>query len=155
VVYWSESLQKFRVRFLVLKDFLKSNVSGIWSTQPPEDKWGATWMKSSGSGYETDISGRADLFRWPSDTPLPAKVGVSFSVGGGPSVGIVRLRTKSHRASFSPASTQALRPAKPNMRGASWGIFPALNRLKRESGHLPRPRMVGLHLHFPYAFMAY
>jgi hypothetical protein len=29
VVYWSESLQKFRVRFLVLKDFLKSNVSGI------------------------------------------------------------------------------------------------------------------------------
>jgi hypothetical protein len=57
---WSSSwlqIQKSRVRFLALPDFLRSSVSGTGSTQPREDNWGATW-KSSGSGQESRINGR-------------------------------------------------------------------------------------------------
>jgi hypothetical protein len=44
--------QRSRVRFLGLPDFLSSNGSRTGSTQPREDKWRATWKKSSGSGLE-------------------------------------------------------------------------------------------------------
>jgi hypothetical protein len=40
------------VHFQVLPDFLSNSCSGTGSTQPREDKWGATWKKSSGSGLE-------------------------------------------------------------------------------------------------------
>jgi hypothetical protein len=38
-------IQRFRVRFPVLPDFLRNSGSGTGSTQPREDNWGATWMK--------------------------------------------------------------------------------------------------------------
>jgi hypothetical protein len=44
--------QRSRVRFPALPIFLHSSRSGTDSTQPHEDKWGATWKKSSGSGLE-------------------------------------------------------------------------------------------------------
>jgi hypothetical protein len=44
--------QRSWVWFLALPDFLHSSRSGTGSTQPREDKWGATWKKSSSSGLE-------------------------------------------------------------------------------------------------------
>ena len=45
-------IQRYRVRFTALPDFLSSSGSGTGSTQPREVNWGATWIKSSGSGLE-------------------------------------------------------------------------------------------------------
>jgi hypothetical protein len=42
--FWLQ-IQRFRVRFLALPDYLRSRGSGMGSTQPREDNWGATWMK--------------------------------------------------------------------------------------------------------------
>jgi hypothetical protein len=38
-------IQRTRVRFPSLPDFLRSSGSGTGSTQPREDNWGATWME--------------------------------------------------------------------------------------------------------------
>jgi hypothetical protein len=38
-------IQRSRVRFPSLPDFLNSSGSGMGSTQPREDNWGATWME--------------------------------------------------------------------------------------------------------------
>jgi hypothetical protein len=38
-------IQRSRVRFPALPDFLRSSGSGTGSTQPRHDNWGATWMK--------------------------------------------------------------------------------------------------------------
>jgi hypothetical protein len=38
-------IQRFRVRFPALPDFLRSSGSGTESTQPGEYNWGATWKK--------------------------------------------------------------------------------------------------------------
>jgi hypothetical protein len=45
-------IQRSRVRFPALPDFLRSSVFGTSSIQPSEDNWGATWKKSSGSGLQ-------------------------------------------------------------------------------------------------------
>ena len=49
--FWLQ-IQGSRVRFPALPDFLCSSGSGTGSTQPREVNWGATWIKSSGSGPE-------------------------------------------------------------------------------------------------------
>ena len=49
--FWLQ-VQRSRVRFPALPDFLSSSGSGTGSTQPREVNWGATWIKSSGSGPE-------------------------------------------------------------------------------------------------------
>jgi hypothetical protein len=49
--FWLQ-IQRSRVRFPELPDFLRSSGSGMGSTQPREDNWGATWRKSSGSRLE-------------------------------------------------------------------------------------------------------
>ena len=49
--YWLQ-IQRSRVRFPALPDFLSSSGSGTGSTQPREVNWGATWIKSSGSSPE-------------------------------------------------------------------------------------------------------
>jgi hypothetical protein len=38
-------IQRSRVPFPALSDFLRSSGSGTGSTQPREDNWGATWME--------------------------------------------------------------------------------------------------------------
>jgi hypothetical protein len=52
--------------------------------------------KSSGFGLENRINGRRDPLRWPRDTLCPQKLAITSPTSGGRSVGIVRLRTKSH-----------------------------------------------------------
>jgi hypothetical protein len=42
--FWLQ-IQRSRIRFPALPDFLRSEGSGTGSTQPPEDNWGSTWMK--------------------------------------------------------------------------------------------------------------
>ena len=49
--FWLQ-IQRYRVRFPALPDFLSSSGSGTGSTQPREVKWGANWIKSSSSGPE-------------------------------------------------------------------------------------------------------
>ena len=49
--FWLQ-IQRSQVRFPALPDFLSSSGSGMGSTQPREVNWGATWIKSSGSGPE-------------------------------------------------------------------------------------------------------
>ena len=49
--FWLQ-IQRSRVRFPALPDFLSSSGSGTGSAQPREVNWGATWIKSSGSGPE-------------------------------------------------------------------------------------------------------
>jgi hypothetical protein len=93
-------IQRSWVRFPALPDFLRSgSVTG--STQPREDNWGATWMKSKGSGMEdprltavrTRCPGRA--------TPLyPQKLVLTSPTSGRRSADIISLRTKSHGACF-------------------------------------------------------
>jgi hypothetical protein len=57
--------------------------------------------KSSDSGLENrDLKGRGDPLRWPRDTLYPQKLPRTSPTSGGRSVGIVRLRTKSHGVSF-------------------------------------------------------
>jgi hypothetical protein len=50
----------------------------------------------SGSGQENRINGRGDPLRWPRDTFYPQKLALAWPTSGCRSVGIVRLRTKSH-----------------------------------------------------------
>jgi hypothetical protein len=45
-------IQRSRVRFPALPDFLRIGRSGTGSTQPREDNWGATWKENSGSELE-------------------------------------------------------------------------------------------------------
>ena len=49
--FWLQ-IQRSRVRFPALPDFLSSSGSETGSTQPREVNWGATWINSSGSGPE-------------------------------------------------------------------------------------------------------
>jgi hypothetical protein len=88
-------IQKSRVRFPALPDFLRSSGSGTSSIRPREYNWGATSKKSIGSGLESREYGRRDPLRWPRDTPLSTKKEILTSTtSGGLSVDIVRSRTK-------------------------------------------------------------
>ena len=49
--FWLQ-IQRSRVRFLTLPDFLSSSGPRTGSTQPREVSWGTTSIKSSGSGPE-------------------------------------------------------------------------------------------------------
>jgi hypothetical protein len=89
---WRPSrIQRSRVRFPALPDFLISSGSGTGSIQPFEEKWGATRNESSGSCLENfnDRGGSAGLTKRATALYPPTS--------GGRSVGIVSLRTKGHR----------------------------------------------------------
>ena len=49
--FWLQ-IERSRVRFPALPDFLSSSGSGTGFTQSREVNWGATWIKSSGCGLE-------------------------------------------------------------------------------------------------------
>jgi hypothetical protein len=88
-------IQRFRVLFPALPDFLRSSGSGLGPTQPREDNWGATWKESSGSGLENrKINGRGDSLPWSRDTLYPINLALTSLTSGGRSVGIVSWRTK-------------------------------------------------------------
>jgi hypothetical protein len=57
-------------RFPALPDFLSSSGSGTGSTQPREDNWRATWMKSSGSSLENWDSWPCGIRHADHTTPL-------------------------------------------------------------------------------------
>jgi hypothetical protein len=68
--------QTSRVRF---PDFLSSSGPGTGSTQPHEDKWGAAWKKSSGSGLENWDRRPWGFRRADHATPLyPQKLTLKF-----------------------------------------------------------------------------
>jgi hypothetical protein len=46
--------------------------------------------------WKTEFNGRGDPLRSPRDTLYPQKLALTSPTSGGRSVGIVRLRTKSH-----------------------------------------------------------
>jgi hypothetical protein len=81
-------IQRPRVRFPALPDFLRSSGSGTGYN------WGATWRNSSGSGLENREYGRGDPLRWPRDILYPQKLTLTSPKSGCSSVGMVRLRTK-------------------------------------------------------------
>ena len=91
--FWLQ-IQRSRVRFPALPDFLSSSGSRTGSTQPREVNWGATWIKSSGSGPENGDYrpwGSVALTTWH---PSIRKSWETSPTGGGRSVGIVRSRTR-------------------------------------------------------------
>ena len=92
--FWLQ-IQWSRVRFPALPDFLSSSGSGTGFTQPREVNWGATWIKSSGSGPEKQRLTAVGIRCADYVTPLyPQKLALTSPTGGGRSVGIVRSRTK-------------------------------------------------------------
>ena len=77
--FWLQ-IQRSRLRFPALPDFLSSRGSGTGSTQPRDVNWGATWIKKVAAPVQkTEINGRGDPLRWPRDTPLSAKVSTNFA----------------------------------------------------------------------------
>jgi hypothetical protein len=99
---WPLQIQRFRVRFPALQDFLSSSVSGTGSIQPREINWGATWIKrSSGSRSRKQRLKAVGIRCADHVTPLyPQKLALTSPTGGGRSVGIVRSRTKAKEFSL-------------------------------------------------------
>ena len=93
-IFWLQ-IQRSRVRFPALPNFLSSSGSVTGSTQPREVNWGATWIKSSGSGPENTRLTAVGIHCADHVTPLyPQKLELTSPTSGGRSVGIVRSRTK-------------------------------------------------------------
>ena len=77
--FWLQ-IQRSRVRFPALPDFLSGSGSGTESTQPREIKLRSYLNKKVVAPVQkTDINGRGDPLRRPRDTPLSAKVGTNFA----------------------------------------------------------------------------
>jgi hypothetical protein len=56
---------------------------------------------------KTEFNGRGDPLRWPRDTLYPQKLVLTSPTSGGRSVGMVRLRTKSHGVCVSVKAKRA------------------------------------------------
>jgi hypothetical protein len=70
-------IQRSLFRFPALRDFLSSSGSGMGSTYPRDDKWGATWKRSLRS-RKLRLIAMGDPSRWPCDIPLSTKVDTKF-----------------------------------------------------------------------------
>jgi hypothetical protein len=68
--------------------------------EPEAEEIIGTWVGPRPRSRKTEINGRGDSLRWPRDTLYPQKLALTSPTGGGGSVGIVRLRTKSHGGFF-------------------------------------------------------
>jgi hypothetical protein len=93
--FWLQ-IQRSRVRFPALPDFLSSSGSGTGSTQPREVSWGATSIKRiSCSRSRKQRLTVVGICCADHVTPLyPQKLALTSPIGGGRSFGIVRSRTK-------------------------------------------------------------
>jgi hypothetical protein len=99
-------IQRPRVRFPVLPDFLRSIEPGTGSTQPSEDNWGANWKKSSGSGVEKPKLTAVGIRCADHATHLyPLKLVLTSPTSGGRSFGIVRWRTKAPEFLYTQLGT--------------------------------------------------
>jgi hypothetical protein len=87
-------IQRSRVRFPTLPDFLRSSESGMGSSLPREYTQELLGRKSSGSSLESWEYGLKDLSRWPRGTLCPQKLSSTSPPSGGHSVGIVLSRTQ-------------------------------------------------------------
>jgi hypothetical protein len=81
VVQWSEFLAanlSSRAQLPAPPDFLSSMCLEQGPLSPCEDKWGATWKKSSGSGLKNRLPTIGDPLPWLRDTPLSTELGTKF-----------------------------------------------------------------------------
>ena len=108
--FWLQ-IQRSRVRFPALPDFLSSSGSGTGSTQLREVNWGVTWIKSRGSDPENRDLTAVGIRSADYVTPLyPQKLALTSRTGGGRSVGIVRSRTKATEFFLLPKPTTQFAP---------------------------------------------
>ena len=93
--FWLQ-IQRSRVRFPALPDFLSGSGSGTGSTQPREVKLRSYLnKKSSGSRFRKQSLTAVGIRCANHVTPLyPQKLSLTSPTGGGRSVGMVRSRTK-------------------------------------------------------------
>jgi hypothetical protein len=87
-------IQRSRVWFPALQNFLRSSGSGTGFTQPHEYNEELLGRNSSGTGLENREYGRGDPLHWPRDTFYPQKLPLTSPSSGGRSIGIVFLRIK-------------------------------------------------------------
>jgi hypothetical protein len=87
-------IQRSRVRFPALSDFLRSSGSGTSPLSLVSTIVELLGRNNSCSGLENRVYGREDLVRWPRDILHPQKLALTSPARGGRSVGVVRLRTK-------------------------------------------------------------
>jgi hypothetical protein len=99
-------VQRFRVRFLVLPDFLRSCGPRTGSTQPREELF--EW-KVAVAVWKPEINGLVDPLCWPCNTSLPAKVGINFIDHRRSPSRYSRLRTESHGVCFVCFCAQELK----------------------------------------------
>jgi hypothetical protein len=92
-------IQRSRVRFLALPDFLRSSCSATGSTQPCEDKWRAAAVK------KTEINGRGNSLRWLRKILYPQNLALHHRQRRS-SFGTVRLWTAIHGVCLFYAYTQ-------------------------------------------------
>jgi hypothetical protein len=85
-------IQRSRVRFPTLPDFLRSIGSGTGSTQLCKDNWGATWIKKKPL-RSRKLKPTTLGIGW-ADTFYPLKLALTSPTSGGRSVVIIRLQTK-------------------------------------------------------------
>jgi hypothetical protein len=130
--FWLQ-IQRSRVRFPALPDFLSSSVSGTGSTHPREINWGATWIKISGSGPEKQRLTAVGIRCADRVTTLyPQKLALTSPTGGGHSVGIVRSRTKATEFSLVILSIYIVQHGSQKIWSLYIGLWARSNILKKK-----------------------
>jgi hypothetical protein len=82
-------IQRSRVRFSVLLDFLRSSGCGTGSTQPRECSWGTTWKKKNRHRYRKPRIRLRDPWRSSRAPSIRKKFILTSPTSGGRLVGIV------------------------------------------------------------------
>jgi hypothetical protein len=87
-------IQRSRVRFPALPDFLRNSGSGTGSTQPREDNWGTISRKQRLRSRKPKLTTVGYSLRWPRDTLYALNLALTSPTSGGCSLGIVRWPTE-------------------------------------------------------------
>jgi hypothetical protein len=93
-------IQRSRVLFPALRDFVRSSVSGMGSTQPREGNWGAAWMENWHLWSRKSRLTAMGMCCTDHITSSTHKTSFTSSTSGCWSVGISWLQTKSHGVCF-------------------------------------------------------